>query len=260
MNTHVYTNTQYELVKNLIEQGKTNKDIVSIVGCRSIYVSMIRKKFNLQPCVIKKKLDWKKVQEYYNQGHTLKEVAEYFEVGLGRIVYGTKHKNIITRTNSETLNITKSRRKKHKHTEEVKNIIREKHIRYMQEHPDETAWARRWKHEKSWPEKIFEEELIRRNIKGWLYNFRSSIYEYDFGFPDLKLDVEIDGSWHNNERQKHRDRLRDEYTLNNGWVVIRFSAKEVNNNLSGCVDSLEKLVKLLTCRRMVNPFGSEPRY
>lgn len=240
--------TKKEYIIQLIKAGKTNRDITKIVGGNSVYVSMIRKQFNLPPSKLPHNLDWKAAQQYYNDSHSLRETAQFLNVNLGVLTHALSRGRFFTRTRSSAGKISHSKfRENFKHTEETKQTIREKRIKYMQQNPEQTAWSRRWKHEKSWPEKIFEDELNRRKITGWIYNLPVGIYEYDFGFPGLKIDVEIDGQWHNTKKQKLKDNLRDKYTLTEGWIVVRFSAKEIQKDVSKCVDELFLLIEKINC-------------
>jgi pyruvate formate lyase activating enzyme len=56
-------------------------------------------------------------------------------------------------------------------------------------------------------------------------------YAMDAAFPDLKLDVEVDGWWHyHNETVKAQDRVRDETLKENGWEVLRISGTYIFNH------------------------------
>ena len=92
------------------------------------------------------------------------------------------------------------------------------------------------------PEIIVENELLKRGIKGWISKFRNGIYEYDFAFPELKVDVEIDGHQHKQEKYKMSDRRRDEWTISQGWRVLRIEASIVKNSLSSVVNEIEKFI------------------
>lgn len=51
--------------------------------------------------------------------------------------------------------------------------------------------------------------------------------EMDFAIPDLKLDIECDGSfWH----KKISDRKRDYFLKSKGWQTLRFSDQDILNN------------------------------
>jgi very-short-patch-repair endonuclease len=94
---------------------------------------------------------------------------------------------------------------------------------------------------KSYPEIVFENALLAAGITGWIYNYQHSIYAYDFAWPELKLDVEIDGATHNTEKVKTIDARRDAFSRKNGWTVIRFPAADVKKNVLSCLKKLEKM-------------------
>lgn len=52
------------------------------------------------------------------------------------------------------------------------------------------------------------------------------------------MDVEIDGATHAQLRVKEKDAIRDRYVLDNGWEVLRISAKELKNNKHECVNKV----------------------
>jgi hypothetical protein len=55
----------------------------------------------------------------------------------------------------------------------------------------------------------------------------------DFAFPTLKLGIEVEGKvWHDSKEQKMRDTERDQYLAKRGWMVWRFSEKEITNYLN----------------------------
>jgi hypothetical protein len=49
------------------------------------------------------------------------------------------------------------------------------------------------------------------------------LYYLDFAWPDIKLDVELDGPYHWRESQRQKDAKRDEWLLAHGWTVFRIS-------------------------------------
>lgn len=236
-----------DLITKAIKDGKSNKEIVSLGLCSySNRVSNIRKELNLpkSPNYSQgiSETEIKIIQEFYDNGNTIAETAKYVKRCPATLTKLHSDGKFKTRTPSEAARISKKKRKKL--SEETKSKIREAHILYMQKNPEKTAWSRRHKHEKSFPEKIFEDELNRCGITGWEYDFRVGIYRYDFAFPKLKLDVEIDDSWHNSKKQMQKDKLRDEFSKKNGWTVVRFTAKEVLSNLSKCIEIIKQFIEV----------------
>lgn len=126
-----------------------------------------------------------------------------------------------------------------KHTQEIKDKISKKRIDFLLANPDKVPYLLNHSSKESYPEKIFREALIRNNIKGWIQEYRNGLYSYDFAFLDLKIDVEIDGGTHNSEKVKLIDAKRDDWSNKQGWKVIRFTAKEIKNNIDNCINKLK---------------------
>lgn len=65
-------------------------------------------------------------------------------------------------------------------------------------------------------------------------------YLIDIAFPSLKIDVEADGeTFHSTEEQMASDRKRDDILRNKGWIVLRFSEREIKDRLTECLDRIE---------------------
>ena len=60
----------------------------------------------------------------------------------------------------------------------------------------------------------------------------------DFYWPKTRLVVEIDGGQHYRAEGKEKDRLRDEYMARAGITVLRFSDREVLENLESVLEKL----------------------
>jgi very-short-patch-repair endonuclease len=83
-----------------------------------------------------------------------------------------------------------------------------------------------------------EEELLMPWFEsiGWTaqYRFvpgtRQRSFRLDFARPDLKLDVEIDGTSHRHADRQARDAQRDATLASQGWRVLRIQAQDVQAN------------------------------
>jgi cyclase len=93
-----------------------------------------------------------------------------------------------------------------------------------------------------------EKELwyVLRNKKINKNKFRRqhpfSCYIADFYCHERKLVIEIDGDYHSEEEQKELDKLRTKVINEFGVKVIRFSNKEILNNI---IIVREKIIKAL---------------
>jgi very-short-patch-repair endonuclease len=127
-------------------------------------------------------------------------------------------------------------------SESHRNKISKSRIEYLIANPDKVPYLINHSSKMSYPEKIFKQALESAGIKGWVYNYQNSIYQYDFGFPELMIDVEIDGGTHLTEKVKKIDKRRDEFSKSQGWRILRFTATEVKSDLIGCINRLKFLI------------------
>ena len=74
-------------------------------------------------------------------------------------------------------------------------------------------------------------------------------YILDAAVPDLKIDFEVDGWWHFDERIEKRDIVRDATLKLNGWKVVRIPGSSIYNH----AEDIKRLVSAeLTSVEMVN--------
>jgi very-short-patch-repair endonuclease len=128
-------------------------------------------------------------------------------------------------------------------TKEHKEKISIGRTKYLQENPDKVPYRLNHSSKDSYPELLFEKGLTEIGIKGWCKDFPFGIYEFDFAFPDLKIDIEVDGDTHNQEKVKLIDEKRDKLSKEKGWIVLRFKTKEVRNNLKNCIEKVLEKIK-----------------
>lgn len=128
---------------------------------------------------------------------------------------------------------------KRKWSEEDKKKISRRMIEFLMKNPDKVPYKLNHSSKMSYPERVFENALKSANISGWTYNYQNGIYSYDFAFPVLKIDVEIDGNTHIQEKVRNIDKRRDKFSTNNGWIVIRFTANEIKEDVLKCINTLK---------------------
>ena len=84
-------------------------------------------------------------------------------------------------------------------------------------------------------------ELLRNKVKT-KHQVSYGPYKVDFVLPDFKILLEIDGAFHN----KERDRERDKYIksiLEPDWCIIRFKADDISKNLKMLFPSILRAAK-----------------
>jgi len=89
-------------------------------------------------------------------------------------------------------------------------------------------------------EKLLWSKLRRKQLKG-VQIYRQRIiddYIVDFYCPKADLIIEIDGSQHYTDEGINKDKIRDNFLKIQGFKVLRFSDKEVFENLKGVVEKI----------------------
>lgn len=93
---------------------------------------------------------------------------------------------------------------------------------------------------------------MHKLLEGMQMPFRKFIqpaigkYKADFTIPELRLDIECDGGiWHENPEAQAHDKQRDAELATAGWTVLRFSEKELKENLDAVKNTLEAIVQKL---------------
>lgn len=187
-----------------------------------------------------KKYNWSEIQKYHDDGHTWREIQDKFGVVQASLYKAQQRGDFISRNHSQASKLAfKKGRLVQKHTQETKDKISKSRIKYLIDNPDKVPYLINHSSKQSYPETIFQNALISANITGWVYNYRFGIYQYDFAFPELKIDVEIDGSTHNLPKVKKIDERRDQFSKDNGWVVIRFTAQQIKTDVINCINILK---------------------
>jgi very-short-patch-repair endonuclease len=92
-------------------------------------------------------------------------------------------------------------------------------------------------------EKILWGQLNLRKLDGLRFRKQHPIGKYiaDFCCPSIKLVIEVDGEIH--ALQKEYDKNRDDYLKAQGYITLRFSDKQIRENLEVVLATIRKNVK-----------------
>lgn len=115
-------------------------------------------------------------------------------------------------------------------------------------------------HNPSPAELALSEAMGRLESKGVIVKREYPVHGYfaDFCIPRAHLIVEVDGAFHRG--QIDDDRKRDQVLRSNGYIVIRFAAREVLGNTNGVVRKIEaRLSRIEAQRRSETPLKKTKR-
>lgn len=90
------------------------------------------------------------------------------------------------------------------------------------------------------PERIFENYLLFNDVL-YLKQFKYDLGIADFWLPEFNAIVEIDGLyWHSKPKAIERDIRQTAWLEHEGYIVHRFTDKQINQDVESCVDEVLK--------------------
>lgn len=91
------------------------------------------------------------------------------------------------------------------------------------------------------------EGLVRRGVMRPLINHIVSTalrsFELDLVWPDLMLNVELDGPHHRETSQRRLDEIRDAALRHDGWEVLRIDIDDLDRNLEAVLGRIEAAIR-----------------
>lgn len=94
------------------------------------------------------------------------------------------------------------------------------------------------------------EIILWTHLKGGIQNLKFrrqhpiGLYIADFFCHKLKLIIEVDGSIHNLKKIKQYDKEREQYFIDLGYTVIRFSNKQVSHEMEFVLNKITTLTEI----------------
>lgn len=67
-------------------------------------------------------------------------------------------------------------------------------------------------------------------------------YILDFAIPELKIDIECDGSYWHKPNNSH-DRKRNSFLMKNGWKIIRFTDEQLKKEIYICFAKIKEIIE-----------------
>lgn len=164
------------------------------------------------------------MQDYYNDLHSLRDLAEKFNISYTRLVTLGK-KGVLNFDNSEERHNKLVRKKSigRKHTEETKKKLSLIRKQWIAENPDKSPYLMSHKSRgETYPEKYFREWMEKENIP-FQQEYKFKLYAFDF-LVNERIDLEIDGGQHKNDKRIiEHDIRRDNKSKSAGFIVYRIT-------------------------------------
>jgi very-short-patch-repair endonuclease len=89
-------------------------------------------------------------------------------------------------------------------------------------------------------EKLLWSKVRGKQLKGYQFYRQKIIGNYiaDFCCPKANLVIEIDGGQHYSDEGKKKDSIRDGYMVDIGLKVLRFSDRDIFENVEGVIETI----------------------
>ena len=96
-------------------------------------------------------------------------------------------------------------------------------------------------------EKLLWEKLRNNQLEGLKFRRQHpvNIYIADFYCHKFKLIIELDGDYHNQEKQKQKDEVRTEVLRLNDLKIIRFKNEEVEQDINQVLTTIKNKIEQL---------------
>jgi very-short-patch-repair endonuclease len=105
--------------------------------------------------------------------------------------------------------------------------------------------AQSLRHQSTKAESILWRALRNRKLDG--YKFRRQHpykqFVFDFFCARHSLIIEIDGPIHLPNSRKERDKIRDERLQNDGFLILRFTNREIEDNLQEVLSTIKSEIQ-----------------
>ncbi|MDZ7723626.1 MAG: endonuclease domain-containing protein [candidate division KSB1 bacterium] len=89
---------------------------------------------------------------------------------------------------------------------------------------------------------ILWSKLKNKQLDGFKFKRQASIHNYivDFYCPKQKLAIELDGQWHFEKETQAYDQTRQNEIEQEGIQILRFTNKQLRENLTGVLEIIRK--------------------
>ncbi len=93
-------------------------------------------------------------------------------------------------------------------------------------------------------ERLLWSKIRAKQLKGYQFYRQRTIGNYivDFYCPKAKLVIKLDGGQHYSNKGLEKDKISDDYIEEQKLKVLRFSDRDVFENLNGVVERIYELL------------------
>lgn len=94
----------------------------------------------------------------------------------------------------------------------------------------------------------FCQKVVKEHNLAQKFDIINQYYEYpyflDFAFLNARLDVQIDGQFHQNQDMVLSDQMRQKQLISRGWIVYHIDYKDIKQNE---IETVQNFLEFLRC-------------
>lgn len=200
---------------------------------------------------------WEQVQQYYNEGNSLRECQKIFKFSWGAWSKAKTKGLFKNKSNIDGIRFRLKKHGAHKQSDETKQKLSIHRKQYLKDHPEMVPYKlNHYSKKDSYPELYFKDIFEKESID--LKHHKDILcYELDFYNLDKMIYVEIDGDQHYlDKRIVESDIRRNKALFEQGWIGarIRWSTYqkldhtqkcEIVNRVKQFIETNNRLVPIL---------------
>ena len=174
------------------------------------------------------KINWEKIQKFYDEGHTWKDLQKEFDLNT-QILSSAFKKNLLRRRSKEECSKLRALKPSIKHSLETKEKMSTIRKKFLQDNPDKHPWRKQNKHisEPCNKAKEFLKLLEVDFIEEFSPEIEGRFFSIDIAIPDKMIAIEINGGQHYSKDGSLKPYYQERHDLieKAGWKVFEIHCR-----------------------------------
>jgi hypothetical protein len=169
------------------------------------------------------KVNWEKIQEFYDKGHTWRDLQKEFNLNMQILGLAFKN-NLLKRRSKEECSKLRALKPSTKHSLETKQKMSTIRKKFLQDNPEKHPWRKPNKHisEPCNKAKEFLKLLGVNFIEEFSPEIEGRFFSIDIAIPDKMIAIEINGGQHYSKDGSLKPYFQERHDLieKAGWKVF----------------------------------------
>jgi hypothetical protein len=175
-----------------------------------------------------KKVNWEKIQEFYDEGHTWRDLQREFKLSM-QFLSSAFHNNLLKKRSKEESNKLRALKPSKTHSLETKQKMSTIRKKFLQDNPEKHPWRKPNKHisEPCNKAKEFLNLLGIDFIEEFSPEIEGRFFSIDIAIPDKMIAIEINGGQHYSKDGSLKPYFQERHDLieKAGWKIFEIHCR-----------------------------------